>query len=374
MTTAELLSESQEGVRRREESELGRMLAQTSGEVVLFGAGSLGRKTAAALRSHGIEPVAFADNDTKIQGSSVDGLRVIAPQQAAERWAKRALFVVSTFLPGSGVQHRVRELVELGCTHVTSFLVVGWRHSGILPHFGADLPSRLLAHKGELARSAALWDDEASRETFRQQLAWRLRAAFDEVGCPAPNQYFPTDLICQNPQECFVDGGAYDGDTLRKAPWPFGRIIAVEPDPANASRLRAMRGAHLLLHEVLLGSATGSSRFAGIGTMASARSDDGALEVPVETLDRLLQGEEPTFIKLDVEGDELRALQGAAGVLQRTRPIVAVCVYHRPADLWELPLFLRESLPHHRLYLRAHECDGFELVAYAVPLSRCPPP
>jgi len=108
--------------------------------------------------------------------------------------------------------------------------------------------------------------------------------------------------------------------------------------------------------------------------MASARSDDGALEVPVETLDRLLQGEEPTFIKLDVEGDELRALQGAAGVLQRTRPIVAVCVYHRPADLWELPLFLRESLPHHRLYLRAHECDGFELVAYAVPLSRCPPP
>jgi hypothetical protein len=47
-------------------------------------------------------------------------------------------------------------------------------------------------------------------------------------------------------------------------------------------------------------------------------------------------------------------------------------MYHRPGDLWEIPLFLSEALPGHRLSLRVHARDGFELVAYAVPPERCP--
>jgi hypothetical protein len=48
-----------------------------------------------------------------------------------------------------------------------------------------------------------------------------------------------------------------------------------------------------------------------------------------------------------------------------------VCVYHRPEDLWRIPLFLHQILPENRIFLRAHEHDGFELVAYSVPPSRC---
>src|ERR1019366_2631355 len=142
---------------------------QAEGKIVLFGAGRLGRKAARALRSHGVEPLAFVDNDTRIAGTKVEGVPVFSPAAAAGRWRGDALFVVTTFLPfGGGVRSRLKELATLGCGQTTSFLPLGWRYDGVLPHFGADLPSRLLEHSGELDRVGAQWCDDLSRETFRQ--------------------------------------------------------------------------------------------------------------------------------------------------------------------------------------------------------------
>jgi FkbM family methyltransferase len=372
MTTVELLSETVGSARLREATVFAELRKNAGGKIALFGAGHLGRKTLEALRRAEVEPAAFVDNDHSLHGTQVDGVPVWMPAAAAERLGGDGLFVVTTFLPhGGGVRSRLDELAALGCRHSTSFLAVGWMYEGVLPHFGADRPSRLLARAPDLVRVAGLWCDDQSRETYRRQLEWRLLANFGPAERPAPHQYFPRDIIRPNPNESFVDGGAFDGDTLRSAPWEFARILAIEPDPASAQKLRNCAGATLTVHEKLLGGAAGSARFNGGGTMASCRSDSGALEIPIVTLDQLTHGERPTFIKLDVEGDELRALQGGRKTLRECQPVVAVCAYHRPEDLWTLPLFLHETLPAHRLYLRAHAGDGFELVVYAVPEERC---
>jgi FkbM family methyltransferase len=372
MTTSELLSETVDAARRRETTAFDGLEADAGGKIVLFGAGRLGRKVLAALRRQGIEPLSFADNDPKLQGTKVDGVSVLLPLTAAQRWRDEAMFVVATFLPsGGGILARLRELQGLGCQKVTSYLPLGWKCNGVLPHFAADLPSRLLGHSRELEGAGELWSDDISRETFMRQLTWRLRADFEEAVPPAPDQYFPQDILRPNPDESFIDGGAFVGDTLRAAPWKFSRILAIEPDPANAAKLRSLSSREVRLREVLLGCAAGSARFNGSGTMAAARSDTGDLTVSVATLDELAAGENPTFIKLDVEGDELAALQGGLETLKRSQPVVAACVYHRPADLWTIPLFLHEALPAHRMFLRVHAWDGFELVAYAVPPERC---
>jgi len=372
MTTEELLSETVESARLREHAMFERLRAEAGGAVVLFGAGRLGRKVAAALRSQGVKPLAFADNNIKLEGTRVDGLSVSSPAVAAERWGKDALFVVTVFLPsGGGVSSRLQELATLGCRWSTNFLPLGWTYNGVLPHFASDSPSRLLSHRAELARVGDVWSDDLSRDTFRRQLAWRLRAKFGHAVPPAPDQYFPRDIIRPKPDESFVDGGAFDGDTLRASPWRFASVLAIEPDPENAARLRSICSPHVQVRGVLLGRAAGSARFDGGGTMASSRSETGGLEVSVATLDDLAAGTQPTFVKLDVEGEELAALEGGKATLERMRPVVAVCVYHRPEDLWTIPLFLHEVLPEHRMYLRAHAWDGFELVAYAVPPERC---
>jgi FkbM family methyltransferase len=372
VTIADLLSESVPDAQRREICAMESMLSDSGQRVILFGAGSLGRKALAALRRRGIEPLAFADNDPGIQGKRVDGIDVIAPASAAIKWRNDALFVVTIFLPnGGGMKARIAELIGFGCRQITTFLPLGWTDSGMFPHFGADLPSRLLVEARDLRRVAALWSDKQSREIFRQQLGWRLQADFGSVSAPSTEQYFPKDLLVPDPQEVFVDGGAFDGDTLRAAPWPLASVHAIEPDPENATKIHTRIPMEITIHRVLLGRTIGSTRFDSRGTMASSRSETGGISIEVQTLDNLLIAERPSFIKLDVEGDELDALEGARKTLYRAQPVVAVCVYHRPEDLWKIPLFLDEVLPHHRKYLRAHAYDGFELVAYAIPKDRC---
>jgi FkbM family methyltransferase len=373
MTTAQLLDEGVEAARAREQAAFGALAAPADGRIVLFGAGALGRKALAALRSAGVSPLSFADNDPALHGREVDGLAVLAPGEAAERWRDEALFVATVFRPGGndGMEGRLRQLAALGCRRVTSFLPLAWRFPGVLPHYGADLPSRLLAKAGPLRQVAASWGDEASRLVFRDQIRWRLRGDFLATRDPAPDQYFPRDLFRPRQDEQFVDGGAFDGDTLERLQGAYRRAWAFEPDPLNAARLRGRVDARVTVSEAALGRAAGLARFEARGTPASARSDSGGLEVPVVRLDDVLARETPTFVKLDVEGDELAALEGAAGMLRRAQPVAAVCLYHRPCDLWEIPLFLRNVLPAHALFLRIHEQDGFELVAYAVPRDRC---
>lgn len=375
MTTHDLLSESVASAQIREKAEIAKQLEEVGGRIVLFGAGNLGRKAAVALRNQGIEPIAFADNGVHLHGKRVEGIPVFSPEAAAERWSANALFVVTTFLPNQGgVKLRLRELVSLGCKHTSTFLQLGWRYDGVLPHFAADRPSRLLTHTRHLLRVAALWSDACSAETFRQALAWRLGADFGAVDSPVRDQYFPKDIIRPNPGDIFVDGGAFNGDTLRAAPWSFSSVLAIEPDPINAAILRTAGHQMADVREVLLGDKSGTAHFDAKGTMASSRSRLGSLAISVATLDELTKGEDPTFIKLDIEGDELAALQGGIAMLKRAHPVVAVCVYHRPEDLWTIPLFLHEAMPRHRLFLRSHAWDGFELVAYAIPIERCLPP
>jgi hypothetical protein len=50
--------------------------------------------------------------------------------------------------------------------------------------------------------------------------------------------------------------------------------------------------------------------------------------------------------------------------------VLSVCLYHRPADLWEIPLFLRSLGDHYRLFLRRYAEDCWELVCYAIPEER----
>jgi hypothetical protein len=47
-----------------------------------------------------------------------------------------------------------------------------------------------------------------------------------------------------------------------------------------------------------------------------------------------------------------------------------VCVYHTQHDLWHVPLFMKEMVPDYQMYLRCHEGDGWQTVAYAVPPER----
>ena len=79
-----------------------------------------------------------------------------------------------------------------------------------------------------------------------------------------------------------------------------------------------------------------------------------------------LRDEPVSFIKMDIEGAEIAALKGAAELIRRRRPDLAICTYHSISDLYEVPLYIHSLVPEYRLYLRHHTPVHYETVCYAV--------
>ncbi len=239
-----LLSESPTVARTREYSTFDEAIAGRN-KAVIFGAGRLGRAIRRGLRSTHITPVAFADNNPHTWGTQVEGLPVLPPCAASEQYAKSAAFIVAIWHPSSSplMSPLLEQLRNLNCTAV-SFPVLFWRYSRtFLPYFFWESPSVLLQQAYDIAAAFDLLHEESSRRTFVAQLRLRLHADFDCLGMPCPGeQYFP-GLFFLNAEECFVDCGAYTGDTIesfaRQAVDGFRKVIAFEADPAVLSGLRS---------------------------------------------------------------------------------------------------------------------------------------
>jgi FkbM family methyltransferase len=372
----------------RQESEVYLKLArERSGDIVLFGAGGLGRKIAAGLRANGVEPLAFADNSVARQGTTVDGLRVLSPGDAAREFGEQAIFIVTIW--GANSTHRFAhsrdQLAALGCA-VMSFPPLCWKFADtLLPHYLQDLPHKVLDEKVEVARAFDLWEDDASRAEYVSQVRLRLTADFDGLAHPVKfPQYFPDDLYAWRDDEWIVDGGAYDGDSIRVLAQlhgdSFGHVLALEPDPANFVKLEATVSAlparareKMDCRQLALASVPGTLHLDAMGTASSVTSTAaraGTIAVPAEPLDALLGGAVPTFIKLDIEGAEPDALLGAREAIRAHGPVIAVCVYHLQNHLWKIPLMLRDWRDDYAFFLRPHNEEGWDLVCYAVPRAR----
>jgi hypothetical protein len=122
-----------------------------------------------------------------------------------------------------------------------------------------------------------------------------------------------------------------------------------------------------------LGSEPSTLHLDATGTAASTTSvapSAGTIAVSAKTLDSLVDGARPTFVKLDIEGFEVDALEGARQTIERHAPILAVCVYHRQDHLWRIPLLLRQWRHDYAFFLRPHNEEGWDLVCYAIPRAR----
>ncbi|OOB79506.1 MAG: FkbM family methyltransferase [Epulopiscium sp. Nuni2H_MBin001] len=74
--------------------------------------------------------------------------------------------------------------------------------------------------------------------------------------------------------------------------------------------------------------------------------------INVDSLDNVLRDTEVTFIKMDIEGAELQALMGAKQIIKKYKPQLAISIYHKPQDIFELPMYVKSLVPEYKLYLR----------------------
>lgn len=193
-------------------------------------------------------------------------------------------------------------------------------------------------------------------------------------------QYFPDDIIKLSQHETFVDCGAFTGDTLKifiGLVEKFNRYYALEPDDTKFTELnnimeKAKQKGEVIHFPVGVSEKKEKVCFSNASSadgqvIHDAVSADGSKYIELNSIDNLLRGEKNvTFLKMDIEGEELLALKGAQVIIQKYKPKLAICVYHKREDLITIPQYLRYLVPEYKFFLRAHRPCAHEVVLYCV--------
>lgn len=338
--------------------------ARRSKAIAIFGAGEAGDLVRRVITDNGGTVRCFSDNDPTRWGSQKNGVPVVPPEQLRNwdgtvivaSWAEDAI---------------VPQLKELGVAHIDTEIYVATLVQAQRATYRA--------HLNELAQVEALLADSRSKAVLRNLVlhAFTLdRTLLKEVADPEKDQYFSDPAFAVQPGETFIDGGAFNGDTVAQIVQRFGsavgRIHCFEPNETNIEALtRTVQHLNVedrvTIHPYGLSHATETIDYAGAGS-SFHRAEPGETvteRIAMTTLDERLPAEKIHAIKMDIEGGEPQALRGMERIITSQKPRLSVCVYHAPEHLWEIPLWIHARVPNYQFTLRNHTSQRRETVLYA---------
>jgi FkbM family methyltransferase len=340
-------------------------------EIAILGAAVEGQRLAALCRAMGIKIAAISDDDPAKIGTSLLDHPVVATRELATLDGATPIVIAS---------HRVLDAAErlsrLGFAAVAPFAVLQvLAPERFPPHmFYEGLLEDTWEHREHYRWLAGELADDKSREvleavlTFRQTLNPRVLAPVVE-----PELYRLAGLLEYGDDEVYIDGGAFDGDTIRlfssRVGGRYDHIYAFEPDPKTFAALRQNFASEPRVEPINAGlyRCATTLRFRDDASRGAILAADGGSEIKVTTIDDVVGEGRVTFIKMNIEGAEIDALNGAERTIRRWRPKLAISAYHRPSDLWRIPRLVRRLSEDYGLYLRQHDGGVIETVLYGLP-------
>lgn len=192
-------------------------------------------------------------------------------------------------------------------------------------------------------------------------------------------EYFSSDYYELSDDEVYADCGAYDGDSIldfiRYKEGKYKKIIAFEPDLLNFDDLNNTVRENSIDRIELVNSALSDKSekkvsFSSRHNMGAKILDcydnnsDSDGKIKTSALDDFYN-ERISFIKMDIEGYELRALKGARKTIVDFKPKLAICLYHKALDIFEITSFIKQLVPEYKIIIRHHSHDFDDTVLYA---------
>lgn len=231
----------------------------------------------------------------------------------------------------------------------------------------------------ELEKLYSLLSDDKSRVSLIKVLEGSISNDCDCYSSIAgESQYFP-GFITENmtDTEIFVDVGAYTGDTILEffdvTKKHYKKIYAFEPDESNYNSLKQYEMEDVIIYPYGVSDKRKTVWFendSGGGTNEAAKivesKTDFSCKIECVSLDEIIE-DKISFIKMDIEGEELQALQGAEKLIKEFKPKLAISVYHRVEDLVEIPRQILNMNASYKLYLRHFwDSNGSDTVLFAI--------
>ena len=340
--------------------------------IAIVGAANEGMRLVGLCRDQGVEVVAMVDDHPAKVGTKIAD-RVVEPVSALARIDRTVPVVIASHRV-LGAADRLR---ELGFTSILPFGALQAMAPQLYPpHMFYDgLLDDLSENEGHYQWLRDVLADARSRDVLDAVLTYRQ--TFDPLAFKPvlddDDLYAPKRLFEFADDEVYVDGGSYDGDTIRsfieRVRGRFADVYAFEPDPVTFQALTDNFRHEPRVHPIHAGlySRAGQLRFRDDASRGAIFATDGDIDMPVTTIDETLGQRRPTYIKMNIEGAEIEALKGGRNVIGQWAPRLAISVYHRPSDLWRIPQLVLELNAGYDLYLRQHDGGIIETVLYALP-------
>lgn len=249
-----------------------------------------------------------------------------------------------------------------------------------LPHESVELTEKgfdyYLENKKEILTGFDLFDDDLSREIYTQFLQTHMQRNPVRISShPLAEQYFPRDIVLDKGCSRYISCGAYNGDTVIRLNALHGKVEAIacfEPDLRNYGLLvKYLCKAHkdiagnVVVFPCGVFSRECQLHFESGNDFNGMISEEGESLIQCVAMDHVLPGFCPTYITMDVEGSEIEALHGAEVLIRESRPDLAICVYHSPNHIWNVPLYLKGLQLGYKFYLRNYTSFPSETVLYA---------
>lgn len=329
------------------EKELWQYLKTVQKPIVLYGMGNGADKIIKVLDEYGISFEGVFASDGFVRDKTFHGHKISTYNELKERFGE--MIVLLCFGSArSEVISNVRRISAENELYAPEVPVIGG---------GLFTEKYVNDNKADFEWVYNHLADDLSRKTFENTVNFKLSGKIDYLfDCETDEDEPYESFFKLTDSESFLDLGAYNGDTVAdfiSRVSGYSKITAVEGDSKTFLKLcRNTAGyKNTECKNLCISSFCGEAPF-GMKHGRNSAAFAGETKAQFTTVDALLEGQESTFIKMDIEGEEKNAILGAACTVKNFKPKMLISCYHRTEDLISIPKAVFSLRDDYRIYIR----------------------
>lgn len=311
---------------------------------------------------------AICDRNEELKHRQGGGIEYILPSEVESRYEDQKYNAIIVIPHPSRIKNEIANLPHK--PKRIYYLDIAKFHNH---HYLFKLPDEnfLSVNAEKIKYVESVLEDEESIDVLHRVIDYWLTGDhkfIEKYADKMEDQYL--DTISFADDELFVNLGVFDGHSCKmlisKSP-NYKAIYNLECDPDNfklmSKNLKGIRDCYNINkgawneHDFMYFNAEGNSN--------SFLVESGNIKVEVDSIDNLFANVSVTFIKADIEGAELKMLDGAKNIIQSLKPKLAICCYHQITDLLDIPIKIKSLNPNYKLKMRHYTDMLSETVCYA---------
>ena len=338
-------------------------LQKTHKPILLYGMGNGADMIIKILESYSISYSDTFASDGFVRGHSFHGKRVLSFSEAKEKYGDFVI-IVTFAVHDEPTMNFISELSDNFELYAPTVSVVDGSP------FDLDF---FKENEDNFRKAYEMLSDEKSKSDYLDILRFKLSGDVKYlIKTHSEKMKLYDEVLPLSDNETIMDLGAYDGDTVREfltvTNEKYNKIFALEPDEKNFRKLeRKTEGLENLIRLNIGAWDKKETLYFAKKSGRNSRLEDGGVPVEFDSVDNIADCE-ITFIKMDIEGAELKALEGAKNTVRKYKPKLYVCAYHRNEDMFALPFKIKELYEGYKIYFRQHPyIPAWESNFYAIP-------